>query len=101
VKIPDEIEPMRKEVVDGSDPSAFQRSMIIAHDGSIEVEGKKIRITSIFLEEESSGIESSNTESVVYNIDRLGVPLIEVDTDPDITTPKQAKDVALKIGHAS
>ncbi len=98
VKIPDEIEPMRKEVVDGSDPSAFQRSMIIAHDGSIEVEGKRIRITSIFLEEESSGIESQNTESVVYNIDRLGVPLIEVDTDPDITTPKQAKDVALKIG---
>jgi glutamyl-tRNA(Gln) amidotransferase subunit E len=98
VKIPDEIEPMRKEVVDGSDPSAFQRSMMIAHDGSMEVDGKRIRISSVFLEEESSGIESSNPESVVYNTDRLGVPLIEVDTDPDITSPKQAKEVALRIG---
>ncbi len=97
-KVPDEIEPMRKEVVDGSDPSAFQRSMLIAHDGHIEVNGNKIKISSIFLEEESSGIKSSGAQEVVYNVDRLGVPLIEVDTAPDIRDPKQAKDVALRIG---
>ncbi|MDE1768872.1 MAG: Glu-tRNA(Gln) amidotransferase subunit GatE, partial [Candidatus Micrarchaeota archaeon] len=89
---------MRKEVVDGSDPSAFQRSMLIGHDGHIEIDGKKYSITSIFLEEESSGIESSNNETVTYNVDRLGVPLIEVDTAPDIRTPSEARSVALRIG---
>lgn len=97
-QIPDEIEPMRKEVVDGSDPSAFQRSMLIGHDAYVKVNGRKIGIHAIFLEEESSGIESSTTDSVVYNVDRLGVPLIEVDTAPDIKNPQEAKDVALKIG---
>lgn len=96
--IPDEIEPMRKEVVDGSDPSAFQRSMLIGHDAHVEVNGKKIGIHGIFLEEESSGIETSSNDSVTYNVDRLGVPLIEVDTAPDIKNPQEAKDVALKIG---
>lgn len=96
--VPDEIEPMRKQVVDGSDPSAFQRSMMVAYDGSIEVKGINVPITSMFLEEESSGIESNTLEHVVYNIDRIGIPLIEIDTDPSITTPQQARDVALKIG---
>ncbi len=96
--VPDEIEPMRKEVVDGSDPSAFQRSMIVAHDGFVEAGGRKIGITSIFLEEESSGIESSSEDFVIYNVDRLGVPLIEIDTGPDIKSPEEAKQVALKIG---
>lgn len=53
-KIPDEIEPMRKGVVDGSDPSSFQRSMLCGYDGAIEVDGRSIPIPSIFLEEESS-----------------------------------------------
>ena len=50
---------MRKEVVDGSDPAAFQRTMMVAYDGRMEVNGRDIPITSIFLEEESSGIEST------------------------------------------
>ncbi len=97
-KLPDEIEPMRKEVVDGSDPSAFQRSMMVAYDGSIEVNGRSIPITSIFLEEESSGIVSSKGDAVVYNVDRIGIPLVEIDTDPSISTPAEAKEAALKIG---
>ncbi|MCL4365237.1 Glu-tRNA(Gln) amidotransferase subunit GatE [Candidatus Marsarchaeota archaeon] len=96
--VPYEIEPMRKEVVDGSDPSAFQRSMMVGYDGRIVVNGKQIPITSIFLEEESSGIESASEGSVVYNVDRLGIPLIEIDTDPSIATPSEAKNVALEIG---
>ena len=96
--VPDEIEPMRKEVVDGSDPSAFQRSMMVGHDGFVEAGGRKIGITSVFLEEESSGIESSSEDFVIYNVDRLGVPLIEIDTGPDIKSPEEAKQVALKIG---
>ncbi|MGC8669720.1 MAG: Glu-tRNA(Gln) amidotransferase subunit GatE [Candidatus Micrarchaeia archaeon] len=97
-RIADEIEPMRKEVVDGSDPSAFQRTMLVGMDGFLDMEGKNVSIPSIFLEEESSGIEENNSEAVTYNTDRLGIPLIEIDTDKYISTPKEAKEVALRIG---
>lgn len=97
-KVPDEIEPMRKEVVDGSDPAAFQRTMMVAYDGRMEVNGRNIPITSIFLEEESSGIESTKGDTAVYNVDRIGIPLVEIDTDPSITTPSEAREAALKMG---
>ncbi len=98
MRIIDELQPMRKAVVDGSDPSAFQRTMMIGMDGSINVNGLRVNIPSIFLEEESSGIVASSSSSVTYNTDRLGIPLIEIDTDPNIPDPKTAKDVALYIG---
>ena len=96
--IPDEIEPMRKSVVDGSDPSSFQRTMLCGYEGEIEVDGMKIPIPSVFLEEESSSILHNSASEVVYGADRLGIPLIEVDTDPVIPTPQDAKKVAMKIG---
>ncbi len=95
---PDEIEPMRKEVVDGSDPSAFQRTMLVGYNGSVEIGRKKIKIPTIFLEEESSGIETSDSSVATYNVDRLGVPLIEIDTDPELSNPSEAKETAAKIG---
>lgn len=96
--VPDEIEVMRKSVVDGSDPGAFQRTMLIGFNGSIDVDSKRIPVPSVFLEEESGGIVSNTQESVEYNLDRFAVPLIEIDTDPVIESPEQAKSVALKIG---
>ncbi len=96
--VPDELEVMRKGVVDGSDPSSFQRTMMIGYDGKMSVGGKNIPITSLFLEEESSGIVSNTGEYVEYNLDRLGIPLIEIDTDPVIETPQEAKSVAMAIG---
>lgn len=98
MRVIDELQPMRKEVVDGSDTSAFQRTALVAVDGSIEVDGHKIVMPTIFLEEESSGIISSTEDEIIYNIDRLGIPLVEIDTDPYIPTPKMAKAVALYIG---
>ncbi len=94
----DELQPMRKEVVDGSDPSAFQRSTLIATDGSIKVDGYKINVPSLFLEEESSGIVAAAEENITYDTDRLGIPLVEIDTDPYIPTPVAAKAIALYIG---
>ncbi|MDE1847141.1 MAG: Glu-tRNA(Gln) amidotransferase subunit GatE [Candidatus Micrarchaeota archaeon] len=96
--VPDEIEVMRKGVVDGSDPSGFQRTMQVGYAGSLEVGKKRIPIPSIFLEEESSGIVSQSTENVLYDTDRLGIPLIEIDTDPVIATPQECKEVAFRIG---
>ncbi|MGC8479290.1 MAG: Glu-tRNA(Gln) amidotransferase subunit GatE [Candidatus Micrarchaeia archaeon] len=97
-KMPDEIIVMRKGVVDGSDPSAFQRTMMIGYEGSIKVNEKNIPITSIFLEEESGGIIKNTEEYVEYSLDRLGIPLVEIDTDPVITTPEEAKKVSMEIG---
>ncbi len=97
---PAELEPMRKEVVDGSDPSAFQRTLLVGHGGNLETGGRSIGITSIFLEEESSGIEYSDGSTVIYNVDRLGIPLVEIDTEPEIRSPAEAKEVARRIGLA-
>jgi len=93
-----ELEPMRKEVVDGSNPTAFQRSILIGMNGSMMVNGHKISIPALFVEEESSGIEDSTQSGIIYNTDRVGIPLIEIDTAPDITTPQEAKVAALQIG---
>ena len=98
MRIVDEIQPMRKGVIDGSDPSAFQRTAMVAYNGSIELNKVKINLPSMFLEEESCGIVKSNEESVIYGIDRLGIPLIEVDTDPYIPNPVAARNLALQLG---
>ncbi len=98
MRIVEEMQPMRKAVVDGSDPSAFQRTVMVALDGKLKVNGHTIAVPSLFLEEESSGIVEGNATGVVYDTSRLGVPLIEIDTDPTIPDPKSAKDVALYLG---
>ncbi len=98
MRIVDEIQPMRKGVVDGSDPSAFQRSAMVAFDGYIMVNGNRVEIPSIFLEEESCRAEATHGHEVVYNVEMLGVPLVEIDTWPLIRSPKEAKEIALQIG---
>jgi glutamyl-tRNA(Gln) amidotransferase subunit E len=98
MRIVDEIQPMRKGVIDGSDTSAFQRTALVALNGSIEFNGISIGVPSLFVEEESSGIVESNEESVTYSLDRLGIPLIEIDTDPTIPSPAAAMELALRIG---
>ena len=98
MKTVDEIQPMRKGVVEGSDPSAFKRSAMIAFDGHIDVNGNRVEIPSIFLEEESCRAEAIHSHEVVYNVEMLGVPLVEIDTWPYIRSPKEAKEIALQIG---
>ncbi|MEM0154891.1 MAG: Glu-tRNA(Gln) amidotransferase subunit GatE [Methanothrix sp.] len=98
MKVPAELEPMRKEVVDGSNPSAFQRSTLVGLNGQISVNGNKVDIPSMFLEEESAGIIKNAESYAEYDTSRIGIPLIEIDTFPYIRTPKEAKSVALHIG---
>ena len=47
---------MRKTVVDGSNTTGFQRTMLISQGGSIKVEDNKIGIQSICLEEDAAKI---------------------------------------------
>ncbi len=94
----DEIQIMRKTVIDGSNTSGFQRTMLVATGGSIEVNGKRIGIPTVCLEEDAARIMGREGGTTRYRLDRLGIPLIEIGTDPDITSPKEARDVAKKIG---
>jgi len=95
----DEIHFMRKLVIDGSNTSGFQRTAIVALDGFLETSEGRVRIPTICLEEEAARlVGSENEKTVVYNLDRLGIPLIEITTAPDINSSAQAREVALKIG---
>jgi Glu-tRNA(Gln) amidotransferase subunit E-like FAD-binding protein len=96
---------MRKTVIDGSNTSGFQRTVLIARNGYVETKFGKVRISGIFLEEDAarpaSGEEQSDPElenSKIYKLDRLGIPLVEIVTDPDIKSAEQAKEAALHIG---
>jgi len=89
---------MRKTVVDGSNTSGFQRTVLIATDGYIIVNKKKIRIYSINLEEDSARRVSETKNSVNFRLDRLGIPLVEITTDPDMTSSEEIKEAVLKIG---
>jgi len=97
-RIEDEIRVMRKTVVDGSNTSGFQRTMLIARNGWIEVDGKRIGIESVCLEEDSCMIASRTETNAIYNLSRLGIPLIEIATAPDITDPSHLKNTAAMIG---
>jgi len=95
----DEVQVMRKTVIDGSNTTGFQRTCVIAMNGEMKVGDKVIPIQHASLEEDAArktGTEEGNT--IRYRIDRLGIPLIEVATAPVIYSPEEAQEVALAIG---
>ncbi|MGC9096599.1 MAG: Glu-tRNA(Gln) amidotransferase subunit GatE [Infirmifilum sp.] len=99
-RIIDEIHVMRKIVIDGSNTTGFQRTMLVAVGGSINVKGKEIPIETICLEEDAARKidERKDQQTVIYRLDRLGIPLIEVATGPVIESPEEAREVAHYIG---
>ncbi|MFW9982018.1 MAG: Glu-tRNA(Gln) amidotransferase subunit GatE [Candidatus Thorarchaeota archaeon] len=95
-----EIHPMRKIVIDGSNTTGFQRTTIIANGGEVIVGDKTIGIQTICLEEDAARkiADDDKNNMRIYRLDRLGIPLIEIATDPDIRTPDEAQEVALALG---
>jgi Glu-tRNA(Gln) amidotransferase subunit E-like FAD-binding protein len=89
---------MRKTVIDGSNTGGFQRTVLIAKKGYIETSQGNIGIETICLEEDAARIISKEENKSVYRLDRLGIPLIEIVTSPEIKTAEQVKEVALYIG---
>ena len=94
----DEIHFMRKIVIDGSNTCGFQRTALIATDGAMNIAGKRISILSICLEEDAARKMSEDGSEVTYRLDRLGIPLIEIATGPEISTPDEARQAALRLG---
>jgi len=97
-KIVDEIHVMRKIVIDGSNTTGFQRTALVAIGGEIEVKGKKYGIQTICVEEDAARKGEDRESISSYILDRLGIPLIEISTSPDIETPEEAAEVASWIG---
>ena len=97
-----EMQAMRKTVVDGSNTSGFQRTTLVSTNGAITTPAGDVGIAVICLEEDSARkLDSTTTprgEIVTYTLDRLGVPLVEIATDPDVISPDHAKETALALG---
>lgn len=98
-EIPNEIHVMRKIVTDGSNTSAFQRTILIGMNGNLKFKGKQIPITYINLEEDAATIVSEESGNVTYRLNRLGVPLVEIGTGllEDFSS-KDIEDIAFQIG---
>ena len=89
---------MRKTVVDGSNTSGFQRTCLVGVDGYIETSAGKVSVDTVVLEEDSARRTSETKDTVTYRLDRLGIPLLEIATAPDMKTPEQIKEVAIILG---
>jgi len=96
--IQDEFHVMRKIVIDGSNTTGFQRTTLIAKGGYIDVEGKKIGVQSICLEEDAARIVKRGNINDAYALDRLGIPLVEITLEPITGTGQFITGVALTIG---
>ncbi len=90
---------MRKTVIDGSNTSGFQRTALVCMGGKINIGTKLIRLSAMALEEDAGRPVEKTDSHIVYRLDRLGIPLIELSTEPDIETPEEAKATALAIGN--
>jgi glutamyl-tRNA(Gln) amidotransferase subunit E len=89
---------MRKIVVDGSNTGGFQRTALMATDGEIETDEGPVRVSDLMLEEESAQRVEETETGVRYNLSRLGIPLVEIGTKPDVSSPEQAREAAERIG---
>ncbi|GBC70997.1 Aspartyl/glutamyl-tRNA(Asn/Gln) amidotransferase subunit B [Candidatus Calditenuaceae archaeon HR02] len=96
----DEVHVMRKIVIDGSNTSGFQRTCMVALGGELSVDGLRVPIQTITLEEDAARIVRSDADEVVYDLSRLGIPLIEVSTAPVLNSPSEVTRTAEAIGRA-
>jgi glutamyl-tRNA(Gln) amidotransferase subunit E len=94
----DEVHVMRKTVVDGSNTGGFQRTCIVSLGGAVEVKGRRYGIQQISLEEDAARNIGEEEKVVRFRLDRLGIPLMEIATAPDMHDPVEVQAVALRIG---
>jgi len=93
-----EIYPMRKTVIDGSNTTGFQRTMLISQGGFFNAGETKIGIQSICLEEDAAKILGEEDSIRKFGLERLGVPLVEIATEPFEVELTKIKKIALSLG---
>jgi glutamyl-tRNA(Gln) amidotransferase subunit E len=92
-KLVDELHIARKQYLDGSIPTGFQRTAIYAVDGWIPYKDRKVKIVQMSIEEDSCREVSDFSHNRIYLTDRLGMPLIETVTGPDMRYPNEVAEV--------
>ena len=97
-KIFDEIYPMRKTVIDGSNTTGFQRTMLISQGGFFNSGETKIGIQSICLEEDAAKNLGDEGSIRKFGLERLGIPLVEIATEPFEVDIVEIKKIALSLG---
>ena len=98
MKVVDEFHTMRKQVIDGSNTGGFQRTGLVATDGYMDTDYGRVTIENLCLEEDAARRMGQKGNKTAFRLDRLGIPLVEITTDPSIKHPEQVKDVAYQIG---
>ncbi len=84
----------RKQYLDGSIPTGFQRTGIIGIEGEIPLRNKKVRIMQLSIEEDACREVSDVGHWRIFMTDRLGMPLIETVTYPELLTPWECAEAA-------
>jgi glutamyl-tRNA(Gln) amidotransferase subunit E len=98
MEVVDQAHVMRKLVIDGSNTSGFQRTTLVAQSGEIPTSEGPVSVEDLLLEEESAQRVEATDRGVRWSLDRLGIPLVEIGTGPDISSPAQAREAAETIG---
>ncbi len=96
--IVDEVHIARKQYLDGSIPTGFQRTAIVGVNGSIPFRDRSLRIIQVSVEEDSCREVSDRGHLIVWRTDRLGMPLTETVTAPELLTPDEVEEAILLIG---
>lgn len=89
-----EVHITRKQYLDGSIPTGFQRTAILGVEGEIQLKNKKVRLIQLSIEEDSCREVSDIRHTRIFKTDRLGMPLIETVTYPDMETPDELREAA-------
>lgn len=87
-----EVHITRKQYLDGSIPTGFQRTAIVGIGGEIPLKNKTVRLIQMSVEEDSCREVSDIGHQRIYRTDRLGMPLIETVTYPDMKNPDEVKE---------
>jgi len=90
----DEVHIARKQYLDGSIPTGFQRTAIVCLDGRVPFKDRHIQVIQLSIEEDSCREVSDIGHRRTYLTDRLGMPLVETVTGPDMKTPQEVAEVA-------
>ncbi|MBI5459294.1 Glu-tRNA(Gln) amidotransferase subunit GatE [Methanobacterium sp.] len=98
MQVVDEFHTMRKQVIDGSNTGGFQRTGLLAIQGHMDTPYGRVVIENLCLEEDAARRMGQRKGKVEFRLDRLGIPLLEITTDPSMNHPEQVREVAYQIG---
>ncbi|WP_409200910.1 Glu-tRNA(Gln) amidotransferase subunit GatE [Methanobrevibacter sp. DSM 116169] len=98
MQVVDEFHTMRKQIIDGSNTGGYQRTGLIAINGHLDTPYGKVVIESLGLEEDAARRIETEDEYTEFRLDRCGIPLAEITTDPSMHHPEQVREIAYMIG---